>query len=410
MPQQSRRKSSSGRAASVKTRRMSTKQKVIIFILVTIILSMLTFLIVGGIQVYRVIVSPRGNVEDVQLTSHDKTPPKYAGSVAYYVLGLLGEQITDPTEMLSIMCWDKKQNTLNILQLPQDTYLGETGQWAVRRAADVWGNPKPLDWCTTCRRQVEPTEIEDGKHVAVCRTTITKMPGSASQDLCDVFNDLLGLPVDGYFLFPQQALVKLVNLLGGIDIDLESAISVNNIDYKKGIQTLDGDGALYYALNRKSGIDGDIDRLVRQRKVFVALFQRLASKSKSSLTNSYIVPLMNGSTPLRSDFNRTQMVDLIVEMNGLAPSSMTAYILPGRTARVGGKTYFAPHPDSLLSLLNESFRPYGGAITKDKIIAKELGSGNVSNTRRQVLSEIAVEQSGIVKTTTTESTSTTAKN
>lgn len=393
------------RLSAAKAKRRPASQKAVIIILVTVIVSMLVFLIIGGIKVYQVISPPR-KVVDVQLTSHTKTPSEYSDSVSYYVLGLLGEEVTDPTETLSILCWDKKKSTLNILELPQDTYLGQSGQWAVKRAADVWGNPKPLDWCRTCRRRAEKDEIENGKH-SVCNTAITQAEGSASEDLCDVFNDILGLPVDGYFLFQQQSLIKLVNLLGGIDVDLESAISVNDIDYKKGVNTLDGSAALYYVTNRKSGISGDIDRIVRSRKVFIAVFQRLKRQSKASLTNDYIGPLMNGSTPIKTDFSRTEIVELIAGMNNLEPSSVTAYVLPGRTGKAGGKTYFAPHKSSLLALLNKSFNPYGDEITADKLGVTELGSGAASDTRSQTLSEIVIQQSGFVTTTAT-STETTA--
>ena len=112
-------------AGNRKHKPSSATRTVIIAILITVIVGMLIFLIAGGIKVYQTIVSPRSNVEEFDPVSHTKTPSKYADKAAYYVLGLLGGEIDDPTEMLSILCWDKKKNTVNILQLPQDTYLGD---------------------------------------------------------------------------------------------------------------------------------------------------------------------------------------------------------------------------------------------------------------------------------------------
>lgn len=397
----SKKKSASRKKGSDKSR------KIVIGILVFIIVLMLAFLITGGIMVYKAIESPNKKVEKIdEMTSHSQTPAEYRDKMAYYIVGLLGEEIDSSTEMLAILCWDKKQNTLNVMQLPQDTYLGDSGHWAVKRVADVWGNPKPLDWCLTCRRSVEKQEIEDNKHLE-CNTVLTKAKGSASQDLCDVFNDVLGLPVDGYFMFPQQGLVKLVNLLGGLDVNLDYAITVEDINYKKGVQTLDGNAALYYSVNKKSGITGDIDRMMRQRKVFLALFQRLARLSKDNLGKDYIIPLMNGSTPIRTNFDRQKIVDLIYSMRDINPSSMTAYILPGRTGKAGGKTYYSVHKSTLLNLINDAFNPYGDPITEDKLTElTELGSGKPLDMRRQLLSEIAVEQSGAVATTTQSTTTT----
>jgi LCP family protein required for cell wall assembly len=396
------RQNPAGRAAKKGT---GKSKKVVTGILSGIIVLMAIFIIAGGIMVYRALSSPGVKVEVIEeMTSYIKTPSNLQSKVAYYIVGLLGEEIDSTTETLAIVCWDKKAGTLNILQIPQDTYLGDSGRWAVRRAADVWGNPKDLDWCLTCRGPVEKDEIQNNKHTA-CNTVLSKEKGSASQDLCGVFNHLLGLPVDGYFLFPQQGLVKLVNLVGGIDVSLDSAITVGDISYKKGVQTIDGGAALYLSVNKKSGITGDIDRMVRQRKVFAALFQRLARLSKDRLGGDCIIPLMNGSTPIRTNFSRDEIVDLIFSMRDINLSSITAYVLPGRTGNAGGKTYYAAHKSSLLELINQAFNPHGIPINEDSFPElKELGSGKPQDTRKQALSEIAVEQSGLVTTTAATTT------
>ena len=149
-------KKAGGKTASSGKKKPSKQSKtVIIVILATIIIAMLIFLIVGGVMVYQAAFSPKSKVKEISdMTSHTKTPSEHRDKVAYYVVGLLGEETEDPTEMLSILCWDKEKNTMSILQLPQDTYLGTSGQWAVKRAADVFGKPKELDWCISCRRNI----------------------------------------------------------------------------------------------------------------------------------------------------------------------------------------------------------------------------------------------------------------
>ena len=389
-----------------KKRKMPPKKIMIIAILITIIVSMIVFLILAGRYVYNIVVPPK-TVNNVSLTSHETTPEADQGKVAYYVLGLLGEENNSPTEMMSILCYDKQKKTINILQIPQDTYLGESGQWATKLVSEVWGNPKPLDWCTSCRKQLTSAEITDGKHT-VCGTKVTQKTGSAPEDLLDVFNDQYGLPVDGYFLMPQKALVKLVNLLGGVDVNLEEAMTVGEIDYNTGVQTLDGDAALYYALNRKDGVSGDIDRLVRQRKVFLAIFQRLARQTKKQLEDDTLGPLMNGSTPICSYNTRAEMIDILLNVGVVKPASMTAYILPGETGKTGGVTYFAAHKAELLKLLNQSFNPYGTALTESDLGLTEIKKDGETDLHMQVLSDIEAKQSGAVVTTAATTGTTTA--
>lgn len=400
--------------AKKKKRRVPPGKLALIILLTAIIVALLVFLILGMVAVYKAAVAPDGIKDDVSLTSHATTPAALKDKVAYYLIGLMGEDETKATESLAVLCWDKKAQTVNLLQIPQAAYLDDTTRWASKTIGNVWANPRPLDWCSSCRCQLAPEEITDGKHNKPdCGAEVTQMPGSSSQDLLSAVNVQYGLPLDGYFLMPQEGLVKLVNLLGGIDVSLEEAMTVGEVVYPAGVQTLDGTAALQYALNRGSGIDGDIGRLVRQRKVFLALFQRLAREAdnekndeaaQTRLLNDSIGPLMNGSTPLYSDHTRQEMADLVIAMRKIPPSSMTAYVMPGQSASSGSDTVFSVHRDALLALLNEAFTPYGDKLTEGDLKLTELANSGGANQYKQVLSEIEVPQSGAVATTTAAET------
>lgn len=63
--------------------------------------------------------------------------------MAYFAFGLMGATATDPTELLSLVCYDKQAKTIRILEIPMDTYLGDSDLFAVKKTSEVWGNPKP---------------------------------------------------------------------------------------------------------------------------------------------------------------------------------------------------------------------------------------------------------------------------
>lgn len=363
------------------------------------IVLVIAFLIIGAIYVYKSSDNTVNNPNNVSLTSHVSTSSQYTDKVAYYVVGLLGKDSSAPCDRLSILCYDKEKQTINILEIPQDTYLNNAKKWTVARTGNVWNNPKPLNWCKTCREEVPDSEIKNGKHTK-CNTAITQMPGSSSEDLCDVFNDQYGLPVDGYFMIPQEALVKLVNLLGGVDVNLESAMTVGSIKYAAGVQTLDGSAALAYSTNRGSGISGDIDLLVRQRKVMLAIFQRLARESETQLTEDSLGPIMNCSTPIKTEFTRADLISMFLKIGKVDPASITAYVLPGETGKVKSETYFAAHKAELLQLLNGAFKPFGPKLTDKDLGLTEINTNGKTDTHKQVLSDIEVKQSGAIVTTT----------
>ena len=390
-------------AAQKRKKNEKTKKTVLIVVLVTIIVALLVFLIVGVVSVYKAISTPEQDPGEVNLTQHTTTPEADQDKVAYYILGILGADEEDkpaeskPTEALSLLCWDKKQGAVNILQLPMDTYYGGS---TAKRISDIWASPAPLNWCETCGKRLSDSEIADGKHT-VCGTKVTQKKGSSSQELLRAFNEQLGLPVDGYFLIPQEALVKLVNLLGGVDVNLEAAMTVGDVDYPAGVQTLDGEAARYYAMNTSGGINGDIDRMLKQRKVLLGVFQRLVRQTESQLSNDTIGPLMNGSTPILSDHTRQEMIEILLAMKDISPASMTAYILPGGSVKQDDGTYFAANRASLSALLNEAFTPYGSKVQADALALPAESEGE-PDTHKQVLSEIAVTQSGAVATTTAD--------
>ena len=404
-PSSSQKQVSLGQAAHItqpkatKKRKVNRTRVIVASVLTLAIVAMLAYLIVTAVDLYRRYIVEKESGVSVQLTSHSETPAALQDKVAYYVLGLFGEEETDPTDSLAVLCYDKNRGTLQVLQLPQATYIGASETLAAAYFCDIWAHPQPLDWCTTCRRQVPAEEIgDDGRHT-VCGTTVTQMNGSSSQDLLHAVNDMLGLPVDAYFLLPQEALVKLVNLVSGIDVELEEPMTVGEINFPAGVQTLDGESALYYANHTDGSVDGDIARLVRQRKVWLALFQRLTRESKDEMTSDPIGPLMYGSTPIHSNYTRDQIIGLLDSMRGLQPASMTVRVLPGQAGTVDGRAAFTTHKDTLVSLLNASFNPYGAPLTAEDVGLPEQGADREAQIHEQVLSDIAVAQSGGVTTT-----------
>ncbi len=415
-----------------KKKKNSAGRIVVMVLLIILILVSLAFIIVVGKTIYESLASPGGNKPEVALSSYVTTPDDAVDKVSYYVAGILGEEDTGEMAALSLVCYDKQAKSVQVLQIPTATYLGTDGAWAVTKAGQVYGNPKPLDWCITCRRAVPAEEIKDGKHTTCGGTNITQNTGSATQNLIQVFNEQYGMAVDNFFLIPQEGFVKLVNLVGGIDVDLEAAMTVDGIEYKKGVQTLDGDAALQYAVsfNYKNTPDSDIDRILRQRKVFTALFQRLTASSVEKLDDEIFSPLMGGSTPIRMNTDTSALARLLIdpskrELEDMTPgaalaalfrdladvslSNVSFYVMPGESGKAGSDTVYSIHKADLAALLQESFNPYGEAIAADSLQVTELKNSKKTDTRKQSMEELKVAQSGTATTTTTAAPTTAAQ-
>lgn len=99
------------------------------------------------------------------------------------------------------------------------------------------------------------------------------------------------IPIDHYCVFNFNSFIKLIDAIGGIDIDVEKSFmgtdesGIESIKFNSGEQHLDGAKALSYA--RERHVDTDIMRGFRQQKVISAVEEKL--KSMTSFTNLYSI-------------------------------------------------------------------------------------------------------------------------
>ncbi len=331
-----------------------------------------------------------GSESDVN--AYDTTPVSLQKKVAYYVVGLLGEEETSPTSSLFLLCHDKKKKTMNVLEIPQATYLGDSELWIEKKAGNVWGNPAPLDWCDFEGKRIYKAQIEECEEQG---HTVSQKVGSASYNLISIFNEQYALPVDGYFMIPQEAFVKLVDLLGGLDVNLPEAVTLGEIKFSAGVKTLDGAGALTYITMGGDTVEADLGRIERQRRVFFALFQRLCLQSEEQLTEDSLLPVMKGSTPFRTRTSTDEMLEIIKAWKKISPENITAMIIPGAAAKLEGVSYYSVHRQQLIEVLNTYFNPYGEEITEAYVQVTELAAGGTSDMKVQTMDQIAVPQSGI---------------
>lgn len=374
-----------------KSRRSTLRGKRLVWIAAAVCC---VLLVIFGIVLVNAVKNSAGNKDgsESDVNAYDTTPVSLQKKVAYYVVGLLGEEETSPTSALFLLCHDKKQKTLNVLEIPQATYLGDSELWIEKKAGNVWGNPAPLDWCDFEGKRIYKAQIAECEEQG---HTVSQKIGSASYNLISIFNEQYALPVDGYFMMPQEAFIKLVDLLGGLDVDLPSAVTLGEIKFSAGVKTLDGAGALEYITMGGDTVAADLARIERQRRVFFALFQRLCAQTEEQLTEDSLLPVMKGSTPFRTRTGNDDMLAIVQAWKEIPAEKVTVMIIPGEAATLEGVSYYSVHRQQLIEVLNTYFNPYGEEITEAHVQVTEISAGGNSDTKLQTMDQIAVEQSGI---------------
>jgi polyisoprenyl-teichoic acid--peptidoglycan teichoic acid transferase len=96
--------------------------------------------------------------------------------------------------------------------------------------------------------------------------------------------DLLGVPVHYYVKLGPQSFARIIDALGGIEIDVEKDMQYTDtwaglyINLKQGLQLLSGEQAMHY-IRWRSDEQGDLGRVQRQQKVLLAVLKKLHSRN-----------------------------------------------------------------------------------------------------------------------------------
>ena len=93
--------------------------------------------------------------------------------------------------------------------------------------------------------------------------------------------DWLGVEMNYYVRINFSMLVKMVDAIGGIDVNSKYAFksAVSDYRYSKGVNHLDGKAALYFARERKSFKDEDEQRIRNQQLVLKAMVDKISGST-----------------------------------------------------------------------------------------------------------------------------------
>lgn len=155
---------------------------------------------------------------------------------------------------------------------------------------------------------------------------------------CKAVEKLLGTNVDYYVLTNFNGFAKMVDILGGVTIDVEKRMykPSEDINLKPGVQHLDGSDALAYVRFRDDAL-GDIGRTERQQK-FLKAFAEEMLKTKTILKIPSLIPELKKN--VETNMGTKAMLDLAKLALKFSPDDLVAQTLPG---------YFYDDPDNGLS-------------------------------------------------------------
>jgi LCP family protein required for cell wall assembly len=222
------------------------------------------------------------------------------------------------TDTLFLLTLDLDKKTASMLSIPRDTYAHIAGTDRDFKINDAYSSGGP-------------------------QRSIQTVAG------------LLGVTADHYMVLNIDATRKMVDALGGVDVDVPHEMHYHDkwghlsIDLLPGPQHLNGDNAVGFARYRHPDAgkkatpeDGDVRRMARQHILLRSMIDK--AKSLDNLAQGpHLIDV--GMSAIRTDLTRTQLFDLAALFHGVQQDDIRTASLPGDDFRgPKGEWYYRINP------------------------------------------------------------------
>ena len=204
--------------------------------------------------------------------------------------------------------------------------------------------------------------------------SVAKTQGSDNNNnmaaLCELVADQLQVPIDGYMTIRLEMLTELVDLFGGVEINVPfdvdyAAIGEGDSVIRAGYQTLNGEAMEFLLRARKIYPDGDIGRLNMQRQFYAALFRKLKSIGNIWDVARLAPAVLNY---METDLSASQLVSFAVSLLHVDSSKIMICQMPVKMgAKYNDESVVYPARQEDADLLNQYFRENTGPVDASEL-------------------------------------------
>ena len=312
------------------------------------------------------------------VVGHDENTKKNLKEIKVLVLGVSTDLDSELTDTIMVASYDPNTQKANLLSIPRDTFTGKYKNKA------------------TASQKINALY------------NINKNP----QETLDAVNEITGLDIQYYVLVRTEALIKLVDAIGGVEfnvpIDMKYDDSTQNlhIDLKAGVQKLNGDKAeqllRWRHSNYKNGVmttypseygNDDFGRMRTQRDFIVeTLKQTLKPGNVFKIGEILEIAHKNVDTNLELSYVK-DYIPYAVEFN---TEDMTTATLPGTTPdmkETNNVSVFVVDKKETAKLIQSLFFSDVAENENDNIntISNITSSNNTVSTNSKSTSKITIE-------------------
>ena len=169
--------------------------------------------------------------------------------------------------------------------------------------------------------------------------------------------DFLGVDIDYYVKIDFDAVVKVVDAIGGVEVDVPVTINepLLNIYIKKGRRKLNGKEALMFVRFRRGYAKGDLGRVKQQQKFMTELI-------KQTLNSSNILKIPDMLESFKGDIETNiplhTLISLSKRMANMDKNKIKTHTIPGEYGYKDSLSYFFPNKKKVNELVDNILHDY----------------------------------------------------
>ena len=286
------------------------------------------------------------------------------------ILGVSEDIETKLTDTIMVASYNPKTQKATLLSIPRDTFVG------------------------------------NNKKKATSYDKLNALYQSSPEKTLDAVNEITGLNIKYYVAVSNNALVELVDTIGGveydvpIDMDYDDSSQDLYIHLKAGLQTLNGEQAegLVRFRHNNNGTsypseygDNDIGRMRTQREFIKVVLDQTISLKNVTKIGSFIDIFKDNVTTNITDWSLIKdYVPYIVDFN---TGNLQAASVPGTTGTLGAYnlSFFIYDEDETEELVNELFTTQNGTTETSTSEDKNTSTNETSKSTSVKSSSIKIE-------------------
>lgn len=257
------------------------------------------------------------------------------GQFSVLFLGL--DELRTNTDVMMLAMFDIAGNKINILQIPRDSFVPEYTAFEAGKINSVYS--------------MGDSSVGEVQRVVNC------------------IEDTFQIPIDRYIITSCTDIVRIVDLIGGIPIDMPYTIEYEpGKTIYEGKQVLNGQKAEWMVRYRHGYNEGDIGRMKAQRIFLAAAMAKACDIGTISLMR--YADTMIDEKLIGSNLSMDEISKLSDFATTIGMDKISMFMLPGEGYNYYPENWkyydhysvWSIHAEPTIELLNTYFRPYFKAV------------------------------------------------